>query len=113
MRTAFSLVCCLLLWLSAGSHCAVRDSLLAIAAREVGVTEITENNAPRIREYQASCSMGQVPWCACFIAWCYKRVALPIPQYAAQAKAWTEQFRVTHTARIMPGDVATIYYSRL
>lgn len=36
-----------------------------------------------------------------------------MPQHAAQAKAWTEKFRVTHTANVLPGDVATIYYSRL
>lgn len=108
------MVCGVLLWLPARSHCPVRDSLVAVAVREIGVTEVAENDGPRIREYRTACGFSQpVPWCACFIAWCYRQVGLPVPYYAAQAKAWTEKFRVTHLANVLPGDVATIYYSRV
>lgn len=114
MRTSFSLVCCLLLWLHSFSYCPVRDSLLKVAEAEIGVAETSENFSPRIYEYQLACGWNTpVPWCACYITWVYRQLGLPTPLYHAVAKAWTDVNCIEHTRQIMPGDIGSIYYSAL
>lgn len=103
----------LILWQLSCSYCPVRDSLLVIAEKEIGVIEVTENDAPRIRQYLGSCDFyTPAPWCACYITWVFKQLGLSVPKWSARAAAWTELNRVT-PRETMPGDVGTIYYSVL
>lgn len=105
------MVCCLLLWLHTSGHCPVRDSLLSIAEKELGVIEVTENDAPRIRQYLGSCDIYEPnPWCAAYINWVYKQLGLSTPKYAASAKAWTE---INRTKEPRSGDIGSLYYSKL
>lgn len=104
----------LTIWLTLSSYCPVRDSLLSIAEAELGVIEVTENDAPRIRQYLGSCDFYvPAPWCACFINWCYSQLGLQTPRYPARAASWTELNRIEHTRQVHPGDIGTIYYSNL
>lgn len=92
------------------AYCPVRDSLLVVAEKEIGVIEETENDAPRIREYQAACGFyTRVKWCACFLTWVFKQVGLPVPHLPARAASWTESNRVATWREVMPGDVASIW----
>jgi hypothetical protein len=53
---------------------ALHDKLVAIARKEIGVSEIgTTNTGKRVKEYQASTSLGGTgwPWCAAFICWIF------------------------------------------
>lgn len=103
----------LLLSLLLSSYCPIRDSLLVVAEKEIGVIEETENDAPRIRQYLGSCDLYvPLPWCACFINWCYAQLGLSTPRNAARAASWAELNRVT-PRETMPGDIGTIYYSNL
>lgn len=92
----------------------MRDSLLSIAEKEIGVIETSENDGERIRQYLGSCDIYKPsPWCACFIKFCYGLVGLNTPKWSAAAKSWTETNRIDATRQVMPGDVGTIYYSKL
>lgn len=94
--------------------CPVRDSLLSIAEKEIGVIETSENDGERIRQYLGSCDIyTPQPWCACFINWCYKQLGLSTPKWSAAARSWTEANRIEATRQVMSGDIGTIYYSRL
>lgn len=104
----------IMLWLLFSGYCPVRDSLLSIAEAELGVIETSENFSPRIYEYQLACGwQTPVPWCACFISFVYGQLNLPTPRYGAAAKSWTESNRIEYTRQVMPGDVGSVYYSRL
>lgn len=45
--------------------------ILAVAAGEIGVRESNNNSGARVKEYQASTTLGGThwPWCAAFISW--------------------------------------------
>ena len=54
------------------------DDVVKVALAEVGTTEVPlgSNSGPRVRQYQASTSLGGTgwPWCAAFVEWCWTRV---------------------------------------
>ena len=56
------------------STLAVRQKLIDIAKREVGVTEVGSNTGKRIREYQAATTLDGTgwPWCSAFVCWCIR-----------------------------------------
>jgi len=50
------------------------DELIAIARAEVGVREVGDNSGARVREFQATTTLGGTnwPWCAAFAGWCIR-----------------------------------------
>ena len=52
----------------------VRQKLIEIARREVGVREVGRNTGKRVREYQAATNLDGTgwPWCAAFVCWCIR-----------------------------------------
>lgn len=53
----------------------LRRRLIEIARRELGTAEIGDSNTgKRVREYQATTSLGGTgwPWCAAFVCWCVR-----------------------------------------
>ena len=52
----------------------VRQKLIEIARREVGVREVGRNTGKRVREYQAATNLEGTgwPWCAAFVCWCIR-----------------------------------------
>ena len=56
------------------STLAVRQKLIDIARREVGVKEVGRNTGKRVREYQAATNLEGTgwPWCAAFVCWCVR-----------------------------------------
>lgn len=92
------------------SYCPVRDSVIVVAEKELGVTETFDNFSPRIYEYGLSCGFyTPVKWCACFLTWVFKQLGLPVPNLPARAASWTETNRVPTWREVMPGDVASIW----
>jgi hypothetical protein len=77
----------------------VRQKLIEIARREVGVREVGRNSGKRVREYQAACDLAKEqptgwPWCAAFVCWCIqewgkdKEVLAALKLTAAQFEKW-------------------------
>src|SRR3990167_6032936 len=64
-----------------------REKALRIAIGELGVKEhpAGSNSGPRVREYQASTSLGGTgwPWCMAFVCWAYKQAGHPLPYSSA------------------------------
>ncbi len=52
----------------------IRQKLIDIARREVGVKEVGRNTGKRVREYQAATNLEGTgwPWCAAFVCWCVR-----------------------------------------
>lgn len=53
---------------------AYADKLIRIGSKEIGVSEIGKSNTgKRVKEYQASTSLGGTgwPWCSAFIVWIF------------------------------------------
>ena len=52
----------------------IRQKLIDIARREVGVKEVGRNTGKRVRAYQAATNLEGTgwPWCAAFVCWCVR-----------------------------------------
>lgn len=61
---------------------------------ELGVTEHSANDGPRIREYQDAVHMGNGPWCAAYVGWGVLelakklKVTIPFTTNPAHARGW-------------------------
>lgn len=97
----------------------LRDSILFIAAGELGVRETTgKNDGARIAEYLAYTGLSEGhAWCAAFVSWCYGRVGLPVPRspwspalFPVARRYKAEQMGQTD---VRPADLFGIYNSRL
>lgn len=93
----------------------MRVAALAVAEAEIGVKEQprNSNDGPRVREYQAVTGAYRAPWCASFVAWCFKRVGRNLrgfntaycPSYVASARASKNGLWVVKAADAKPGDL--------
>ncbi len=57
------------------STLSLRQKLVDIASREVGIIESGRNTGKRIRQYQAATNLDGTgwPWCAAFVCWCVQK----------------------------------------
>lgn len=62
----------------------VRESIVNIAVKEIGVREATGNNdGPRVETYLRYVGLGKgYAWCAAFVSWCYSKAGLAAPRNA-------------------------------
>lgn len=60
----------------------LRQKIIDIAQREIGVQEATGNNdGKRVEEYLRYTGLGKgYAWCAAFASWCYGQAGLPEPR---------------------------------
>lgn len=84
--------------------------IVAIAKKEIGVKELTENSSPRIDLYNAYVGLKKVPWCASWVSWVFGQVGNPQPR-TAWSPALFPVGRLTKNP--MPGTVLGIYFEHL
>lgn len=95
----------------------VQQRALKIAKGEIGVKEQPpgSNSGKRVREYQASTSLGGTgwPWCGAYTNWCYARAGRPlkgfnqayVPDYVATARRNEDGLRIVSASKVKPGDL--------
>lgn len=96
-----------------------RERIVAIAAKEIGVREATDNNdGPRVEEYLAYTDLGKgYAWCAAFVSWCYGKAGRDAPRNAwspalfPNARCYTKE-QIQREA-VRPADLFGIYSQRL
>lgn len=84
--------------------------IVAIAQKEVGVKELTENSSPRIDRYNAYVGLKKVPWCASWVSWVFAQAG-----YTQPKTAWSPAlFPVGRLIKDpVPGTVLGIYFDHL
>jgi hypothetical protein len=90
----------------------LREHLISVAKREVGVRELTgKNDGKKVESYLAVMKLkkGQ-PWCAAFVSWVYAQAGLAKPR-----SGWSpDLFPVSRLARsALPGNILGIYFPEL
>lgn len=62
----------------------IRDCIVRVALRQIGVREATDNNdGVKVEEYLAYTGLGKGhAWCAAFVSWCYGQAGLAAPRNA-------------------------------
>lgn len=96
-----------------------RERIVAIAAKEIGVREATDNNdGPRVEEYLAYTDLGKgYAWCAAFVSWCYGKAGRDAPRNAwspalfPNVRCYTKE-QIQREA-VRPADLFGIYSQRL
>jgi hypothetical protein len=96
----------------------LRERAVKIAMSQEGIEEhpFGSNSGPKVREYQASTSLGGTgwPWCAAFVCWSYRQAGRSftgwntayVPDYVAVARAGKHGMSVVKAAEVIPGDLA-------
>lgn len=103
---------------------AVGQQMVALAQREIGVSETGGNNdSSRIREYRSATAGAEDtpgPWCAYFVSWLAKSAGAPIGAggngtgYVPTLEAWgkqTNRFIESGSQRPQPGDIVIFDWS--
>lgn len=67
-----------------GQSAGLRERMVDIAVREIGVSEATgHNDGRRVEEYLACTGLGKgYAWCAAFVSWTYAQAGLSAPRNA-------------------------------
>lgn len=70
--------------LAPGRSAGLRERIVHIAVREMGVSEATgHNDGARVEEYLACTGLGKgYAWCAAFVSWTYAQAGLAAPRNA-------------------------------
>lgn len=88
----------------------MRDKIINIAAKELGVREATGNNdGPRVEEYLAYTGLGKgYAWCAAFVSWSYAAAGSDVPRNP-WSPALFPKARLLDKAKAQSADVFGIY----
>jgi len=84
--------------------------LLAIARKEIGVRETSENSGPRVDEYNKYVGLKKAKWCASFVSWCHGQAGLAAPRTAWSPSLFPKDRIATEA---MPGLVMGMYFDSL
>ena len=95
-----------------------RSKLVQLVKSQVGIHEITENDSPEIRKFLAHVGIYKPAyWCVAWVSYDLDKVGVDNPRTAwspdyAKPKdiIWTPK---KETKKPLPGDVITVYYSKL
>lgn len=112
---------------SRGSATQLIDSLIVIAAAEVGVIESGNNRGKRVDEYQSATWLDYkgFPWCAAFVCWVLARwitrhgLSIKAPRtplaFGFEKWAWQEGLSVLSPAEtgIQRGDIVIFKFSHI
>lgn len=86
--------------------------LLAIAARQIGITEWPKNsNKVKYNTWYwgGEVSGSDYPWCMAFVQWCYNEAQMKLPYKTASCSALLNWYREHHpecvVSKPQPGDV--------
>ena len=93
----------------------IRDRIVDIAAKEIGVKEATGNNDGRqVEEYLAYTGLGKgYAWCAAFVSWCYGKAGHLVPRNAWSPSLFPNGRRYStkeiQQGAVRPADLFGIY----
>lgn len=109
-------------------------SVARVAREEVGVIEVTKNQAPEIAKYwdatdYSTGMQNREPWCAAFVCWCVRQgikefganPTWPLPR-TARAFGFDEEWAVRNALRVTktpsasvlkPGDIVVFKFSHV
>ena len=86
--------------------------LLAIAAKQIGITEWPRNsNKVKYNTwyYGREVSGSDYPWCMAFVQWCYNEAGMRLPYKTASCSALLDWYKKNHpecvVSKPQPGDV--------
>ena len=89
-----------------------RDKIIAIAASQVGVKELTGNNdGVAVESYLAVTGLTKgYAWCAAYVSWVYRQAGFAKPN-----SAWSpDLFPLSRiTKEVLPGNLIGIYFPEL
>ncbi len=88
----------------------IRQSIIAIASKELGVREATGNNdGPRVEEYLRYTNLGpHHDWCAAYVSWVYGQAGLSQPRNP-WSPALFPKARQILKQQCQPADIFGIY----
>ena len=88
------------------------NELLAIAAKQIGITEFPKNsNKVKYNTwyYGREVSGGDYPWCMAFVQWCHNEAQMKLPYKTASCSALLNWYKQHHPECVIikpqPGDV--------
>ena len=84
--------------------------LIAIARKEIGVRELSENSSPRIDQYSGYLGLRKVAWCACWVSWCHGQAGFNQPKTAWSPSLFPAGRMIKEP---LPGCVFGIYFPKL
>jgi uncharacterized protein (TIGR02594 family) len=106
----------LIIWLGATSICnaksnPLRERLKQVYDSQVGVQELTgKNDGKEVERYLKVCGLKKGnPWCAAFLAWCFKSSGIKTIN-SAYAPSWFPKNRIIPLSKAQPGDVVGFYF---
>ena len=87
-----------------------RQSIIAIASKELGTHEATGNNdGSRVEEYLRYTNLGKgYEWCAAFVSWCYGQAGFAVPRNP-WSPALFPKVKLIRKDQCQPADVFGIY----
>lgn len=87
-----------------------QNEVVAVAQKEVGVQETSENSGLRVDQYNAYVGLKKVPWCASFVSWCFGQA-----EYSQPRTAWSPSLFPANriVKEPLPGMVLGIYFLEL
>ena len=113
---------------------ALGAAIVAAAQKEVGVSEVTKNQAPEIAKYWGATDyptgmQNREPWCAAFVCWCIREgiknfgvnPLWPLPR-TARAFGFDDEWAVENKLKITlfpkvkdinPGDIVVFRFSHV
>ncbi|SKB65007.1 hypothetical protein SAMN05660841_01693 [Sphingobacterium nematocida] len=87
-----------------------RQSIIAIASKELGIREATGNNdGLRVEEYLRYTNLSKgYEWCAAFVSWCYGQAGFAVPRNP-WSPALFSKVKLIRKDQCQPADVFGIY----
>jgi hypothetical protein len=90
----------------------LRLELQKIYTSQIGVKEATgKNDGPQIKAYLIVSGLPEGhPWCAAFVAWCFKTAGIKATR-SAYSPNWFPRARIVKNGKV--GDVIGIYFPKM
>lgn len=102
------------------------NNIVAIATKEIGVRETTQNRGTQVEiylkavglDYSGGYTYPGYSWCAAFVKWCMIKANIITPGMNAMAESCYNSGNVVYSDSLFhkafaPGDVFTIYFKSL
>ena len=92
----------------------LRDRILKIASKELGIKESTGNNdGPRVEQYLRYTNLGPgYEWCAAFVSWVYGQAGLAQPRNPWSPALFPKARSYKASAKIQQADLFAIYSTK-
>ena len=102
--------------ITTNKNTAIKYKWLEIAKKEIGIKEKPgNNNNKRILEYLETCSSqyktDEIPWCAAFLKWCFKKSGLSTFKLSAAARSFSQSSSLVKLNEPYYGSIVVFKYN--